>query len=313
MSSLSKPSESNKQSKKKIFRLKTKMRLFIRKSFRHRKRRGTSILYLILTALVIATLIGQAAAGRYENCFTCALTLVLFLIPNFVETRLKITLPQTLEAIIILFIFAAEILGEIRAFYLKLPWWDDMLHTMNGFLMGAVGFSMVDILNKNERFKFHLSPLFIAIVSFCFSMTIGVLWEFFEFFMDCTFATDMQKDTILQSIASVNLNADGLNAATRLNGIESVTVNGRSLMINGGAVDGGSYAMSLGGYLDIGLYDTMNDLLVNFIGAAAFSVIGYFYIKTRGKGKFIKRFIPRLRRGSAKTTETNALNSAEPI
>lgn len=238
-------------------------------------------------------LIVQAISGNYENCFTCALTLILFLIPNFVETKLKITLPQTLEIIIIVFIFAAQMLGELSAFYLKFSWWDDMLHTLNGFLMAAVGFSSVDILNKSDRFKFQLSPLFIAIVSFCFSMTIGVLWEFSEFSCDWLLHTDMQKDTILKTISSVNLTPNNQNVASCLQGIENVIVEGSKLTLNGQPIDGGMYSLNVGGYLDIGIFDTMNDLFVNFIGAVVFSILGYFYVKNRGKGSFIERFIPR--------------------
>ena len=274
--------------------IRQKLRTYKHENFKKKKNRVTSITYYILTFLVIAALVLQAIEGNYENCFTCALTLVLFLIPNFVETRLKITLPQTLEVIIILFIFAAEMLGEINAFYLKLSWWDTMLHTLNGFLMAAIGFSMVDILNKNDRFKFQLSPLFVAIVAFCFSMTIGVLWEFFEHFADIIVLTDMQKDTVVSAISSVDLNPAGKNVAYTISGIENVIVEGNNLMLNGQAVDGGQYPLNVGGYLDIGLMDTMKDMFVNFIGAVVFSVLGYFYVKTRGKGNFIKRFIPTM-------------------
>lgn len=259
---------------------------------------ATTIVYYVLTAVVIAALVRQAIIGNYENCFTCALTLVLFLIPNFIETRLKITLPQTLEVIIILFIFGAEILGEMNAFYIKFPWWDDMLHTMNGFLMAAVGFSMVDILNKNDRFRFNLSPLFIAVVSFCFSMTIGVLWEFFEFSADRLLMMDMQKDTVVNSVYSVLLNGSGANSAVKISGIEEILLQGQNLTVNGATV-GGEYSAGIGGFLDIGLYDTMNDLFVNFIGAVVFAVFGFFYVKNRGKGHtFIERFIPRRLRSS---------------
>ena len=274
--------------------IRQKLRTYKHENFKKKKNRVTSITYYILTFLVIAALVLQAIEGNYENCFTCALTLVLFLIPNFVETRLKITLPQTLEVIIILFIFAAEMLGEINAFYLKLSWWDTMLHTLNGFLMAAIGFSMVDILNKNDRFKFQLSPLFVAIVAFCFSMTIGVLWEFFEHFADIITLTDMQKDTVVSAISSVDLNPAGKNVAYNISGIENVIVEGNNLMLNGQIVEGGQYPLNVGGYLDIGLMDTMKDMFVNFIGAVVFSVLGYFYVKTRGKGNFIKRFIPTM-------------------
>ena len=257
-------------------------------------RRAMSILYIILTCIVLGVLVGQFFSQNYENCFTCILTLILFLIPSFVDRKLKITLPHTLEVIIVLFIFCAEILGEIRAFYLKISWWDTMLHTMNGFLMAAVGVSMVDIFNQSERFKFELSPFFVALVAFCFSMTIGVLWEFFEFTMDAFTLTDMQKDTILNTIATVNLNPNGENNPVVIRGIEDVLVIGKNMTINGSPES--SYAFGLGGYLDIGIYDTMKDLIVNFIGATAFSVIGFFYIKSRGKGTFAQRFIPRIQR-----------------
>lgn len=208
------------------------------------------------------------------------MALCLFLIPSFLERKLKIELPTALEVIIFLFIFAAEILGEINAFYIRFPFWDTMLHTINGFLCAAVGFAMVDILNQNPKIKFTLSPLYLAVAAFCFSMTVGVLWEFFEFSADCFVHTDMQKDTILSSISSVMLDPDGGNKAMTLSGITDVTVNGHDL--------------GLGGYLDIGLFDTMKDLLVNFIGAVVFSVIGYFYVKRRGKGKLASQFIPTL-------------------
>ncbi len=261
-------------------------------------RRSMSILYIVLTCIVIAVLVGQFFTGNYENCFTCILTLILFLIPSFVDRTLKITLPHTLEVIIVLFIFCAEILGEIRAFYLKIPWWDTMLHAMNGFLMAAVGVSMVDIFNRSELFKFELSPFFVALVAFCFSMTIGVLWEFFEFSMDVLTLTDMQKDTVVNTIATVDLNAAKQNVPIVIRGIEDVMVTGGQMTVNGAPME--SYTFGLGGYLDIGIFDTMKDLIVNFVGAVTFSVIGFFYIKNRGKGNFARRFIPQLKHGADK-------------
>jgi xanthine/uracil permease len=117
----------------------------------------------------------------YDSVFLCILTLFLFTLPSFVEKQLKIDVPNTLEVIIILFIFSAEILGEIREYYLIFPFWDSILHTINGFLCAAIGIAMIDILNRSDRFSFKMSPLFVALVAFCFSMTVGVVWEFFEF------------------------------------------------------------------------------------------------------------------------------------
>ena len=167
---------------------------------------GTLVIYLILRGLVIFTLVMQLIHGNYENVFLCILTLILFHVPDILQRSLSIHLPDMLEIIVLFFIFAAEILGEIRAFYIYIPIWDSLLHTTTGFLAAAVGFSMVDLLNRSERFSVQMSPVYMALVAFCFSMTIGVLWEFFEFSADLFLRTDMQKDTILTSISSVLLN-----------------------------------------------------------------------------------------------------------
>ncbi len=206
--------------------------------------------------------------------------------PTIIERQLKVDFPDTLEIVIMLFIFAAEILGEIRSYYLTFPYWDTMLHTLNGFLCAAIGFSLVDFFNRNERFSLKLSPVFMAIVAFCFSMTVGVLWEFFEYAMDQFFLLDMQKDTLIQRLSSVMLDPSASNTPVILQHITDVIV----------VADGQEIPLGLGGYLDIGLNDTMADLFVNFIGAVVFSVIGYFYVKGRGKGRFASRFIPKILR-----------------
>jgi hypothetical protein len=97
-------------------------------------------------------------------------------------------------------------LGEINAFYVKIPVWDTILHTTNGFLMAAIGFALIDLFNRSDRFSIKMSPYFVAFFAFCFSMTVGVLWEFFEFSMDWFFRLDMQKDWIVPAINSVKLN-----------------------------------------------------------------------------------------------------------
>ena len=244
-----------------------------------REHRSSFIVYFTLRALVIATMILQILNRNYENVFLCALTLILLIMPSLMQITFRVELPTTLEIIILIFIFAAEILGEIREFYLIFPFWDTALHTLNGFLAAAIGFSLVDLLNRSERTVFNLSPLFTAIVAFCFSMTIGVVWEFFEFGMDQLAGFDMQKDTVIHEIRSVTLDPAGHNVPYEISGITETVVNGQEL--------------GLGGYLDIGLIDTMQDLIVNFIGAFVFSVIGFFYVKNRGKGKLAGRFIPR--------------------
>ncbi|WP_294473036.1 hypothetical protein [uncultured Intestinimonas sp.] len=246
---------------------------------------AVAALYVALRLAVLAVLVAQFLNGNFENVFLCLLTLVLFLVPSFIERKIHVDLPDTLEVIILLFIFAAEILGEIQAYYIMFPYWDTMLHTLNGFLCAAIGFALVDILNRSERFSITLSPLFLAITAFCFSMTIGVLWEFFECLMDQLFWLDMQKDTVVHAISSVKLDPTGGNTPTGLGDITDVIVV---------TADGEQVALGLGGYLDIGLLDTMKDLFVNFAGAVVFSVIGYFYVKSRGRGRFASRFIPKV-------------------
>lgn len=245
---------------------------------RHRTRRRLTIRG-VLSFFIVLTFVRAAFMHRYENMFVCVLSLALFCVPMLIERSLDIDIPPLMEAIIYCFIFAAEILGEINSFYTIIPGWDTMLHTINGFLVAAVGFALVDLFNRSERFTFKLSPLFLAIVAFCFSMTVGVLWEFFEFGADQMLGTDMQKDFIVRTVNSVSLNPDGLNTVVHVP-IESLVVNGEDWM------------QFPGGYLDIGLIDTMKDLQVNFIGAVAFSIIGYFYVKTRGKGKLAASLIP---------------------
>lgn len=248
------------------------------------KKPVVSAVYIALRAAVILVMIAQFFNRNFENVFLCALTLILFILPTVLERKLEVDLPDTLEIIILLFIFAAEVLGEISAYYTTYPYWDTVLHTLNGFLCAAVGFCLVDLFDRSERFSLTLSPVFMAIVAFCFSMTIGVLWEFFECSMDRIFLFDMQKDTVVTAISSVMLDPAGGNHAVVIKNISDVIV----------IADGKEIPLGVGGYLDVGLYDTMEDLFVNFIGAAVFSVIGYFYVKGRGQGKFARRFIPKI-------------------
>ena len=245
----------------------------------------TLTVYLVLRGLIILIMVRAVLRGNYESVFLCALSLALLILPSILQKRLYITLPSTLEIVILLFIFAAEILGELASFYVRVPNWDTMLHTVNGFLCAAVGFALVDMINRNERFSLKLSPVYLAIVAFCFSMTVGVLWEFFECAADRFIGLDMQKDTVLSAIGSVALDPTMSNKVVRVKDIADV------IIVHS---DGSQQTLGLGGYLDVGLFDTMKDLFVNFIGAVVFSVIGYFYVKQEGKSKFASRFIPRV-------------------
>ena len=257
-----------------------------------REHKSSFVAFLILRMLVIVVLVRQIFLKNYEGAFFCLLTMLLLYVPSWIQVKLRIELPPVLEIIILCFIFAAEILGEVNAFYVRISGWDTMLHTLNGFLAAGVGFSLVMLLNDDRRLTFNLSPFFLALTAFCFSMTIGVLWEFFEFGMDFFFHTDMQKDTIIHSIYTVELDPTLSNKVVAIKGIEDVVINGQSL--------------GLGGYLDIGIIDTMKDLFVNFIGATVFSVSGFFYAASKGRRqKAAESFVP-----SKKTQEQDYLHQA---
>ncbi len=234
-------------------------------------------IYLILQSLIILTAIRSFFREEYNSILICILTTILLLLPAYFEKTLKIKFPTTLTVIILLFIFAAEILGEINAYYIKFHNWDTILHTINGFLCAAIGIGIIDLLNTSKKTSLKLSPAYVAVAAFCFSMTVGVLWEFFEYGVDLILGTDMQKDTIIHTIRSVELNPYGENTPIVIGDITDVSINGKMLPISG--------------YLDIGLHDTMFDMFVNFIGAVIFSIIGYFYVKAKGKNKFAKEFI----------------------
>lgn len=259
--------------------------LFCRRHAESLNSRGkvAKTIYVALRVLTVVSAVEMLVQGEIINFLMCVLTLLLFTLPDFIRRRFSVHLPTTLETIIYCFIFAAEILGEINNFFGRIPGWDTMLHTLNGFLCAAIGFSLVDLLNRQSQ-KNHLSPAYLAFMAFCFSMTVSVVWEFIEFFADHVFAADMQKDTLVRTVRSIFINPAGANVPILLRDIQETVI------LYG---DGESFVIQ-GGYLDIGLIDTMKDLLVNFIGAVVFCLFGYSYVKNRdtGHGHFAEKFIP---------------------
>ncbi len=239
---------------------------YLRNSYRKNKK--TFVFYTVLRILVLLTLIRCIFTGNYQSAMLCILSLLLFLVPAFLQDKMSLTIPPTFQAIIFGFIFAAEILGEVNHYYVKIHAWDTMLHTMNGFLCAAVGFSLIYLLNKGSE-NVSLSPFYLTLVAFCFSMTVGVVWEFFEFSMDQFFLLDMQKDFVVQEFGSVALDPANIGTPIKVSEITDTVIHTAS---------GEAYTIE-GGYLDIGILDTMKDLLVNLLGAVAFSIIGYSTLK----------------------------------
>lgn len=282
--------EKKKNVKNEKLTLKQKFKNFF--NFKDATKKDIAV-YLTLRTLVIIIMIRQIFLGEWNNVFLCILTLILFLIPTFIEKKVNIEFPDALQIIVLLFIFSAEILGEINEYYLTIKHWDTILHTINGFLCAAIGFSLIDILNQKEFIYVTLSPVFVALVAFSFSMTIGVCWEFFEYGVDTFLKKDMQKDHIISSFSTVNLDPEGKNRPVVVKDITSTTIHTKDK--NGVTED----IEIEGGYLDLGINDTMEDLLVNFIGAVGFSIIGLLYIKDRDKYKFAQNFIPVMKKNKS--------------
>ena len=240
----------------------------------------TLFFYILLRVLIVVCMIRELFHGNIQNVMLCILSLFLLLLPNFVEKTFKVDLPSTLEIIIFLFIFSAEILGEINNFYGHIPGWDTILHTLNGFLCASIGFSLVYLLNENSD-SVKLSPIFVVLVSFCFSMTVGVAWEFFEYGMDNIFNLDMQKDKYVYKIQTVTLDPKNDNNIVTINGIDHTIL-----------YDSNNNKLAeLDGYLDIGIHYIMKDLLVNFIGSIISSIFGYLYIIDHEKHQLAGKFI----------------------
>lgn len=222
-----------------------------------------NIFYYSMTAIVGISLIISCLRMNIEHVFLCILTLILFMLPHVLNRWLKLYIPPVMEIVIVAFIVCGIVLGEVENFFVRFPYWDTILHTVNGVVCAALSLSLVVILNKQDKLLFRLSPVFLMIVAVSFSMLIGVLWEFFEFGVDRILKKDMQKDTWVSEISTVSLDTGSDNEIVTISPIEKVTVNDGDVVLDG--------------YLDIGLYDTMEDLFVTFVGAISFNLFASIY------------------------------------
>jgi len=168
-------------------------------------------LILFIAFRAIAALAGALAVfnGDWSNFALCVLTLLVLFLPTIIERRLSIDFPNEFEIITVIFIFSAIYLGEVHAFYVKIWWWDIFLHTLSGLIVGAIGFSLVYILNRHSSVAINLSPVFVSIFSFCFALAIGALWEIYEFAMDSLFGMNMQKSGLVDTMWDLIFDALG--------------------------------------------------------------------------------------------------------
>lgn len=142
------------------------------------------VLTLVLQMVVAAGFVVFTLRGEWEQAFFSAVTLVLTLLPAFVSRRYRVHIPPEFQLITVLFVFLAEYLGTVRGLFDRFWWWDMVLHASSGFLLGIVGFIVLFLLNRTDRLPRGMRPVFLCFFGFTFSVTIGVLWEIYEFTVD---------------------------------------------------------------------------------------------------------------------------------
>ncbi len=223
----------------------------------YRKNKTSMIITNVIRILLIALFIRACITVDHTNTLIIILTFILTYYPSILNKRFGVYLPNRLEIVITLFIFAAQVLGEMNGFYDKISWWDTMLHTISGIVLGLVGFLFVYLLNEKGDKNVNLSPIFVVIVAFCFALTIGVFWEFFEYGADRILGYNMQK--------------------FRLPGQD-------------------------------GLVDTMNDLIVDTVGAIIACIFGWKYMKKKKDPLFNDYFDEWFESERIKNTELKAEN-----
>ena len=251
-----------------------------------RKREG--FFYGILAAAVAVIGIRQILAGDVGHSVLCGVSLVLIFLPLLLQKYMKIYMPGPLAALLALSVFASAVLGEVEQYYLVYPHWDTVLHGVDGFVTAALGFALMDVMNHNPAFHFVPFPKWVGLWTFCFSMTVGLIWEFVEFLCDWFLKTDMQKDILRQKLSTIWFTGD-TGTTTQMIDIQQTVITGYQ---NGKLTD---WTIS-GGFLDIGLLDTMQDLLACGVGALIFVVLLSGYLKTRRITPGQKNWIPKMRK-----------------
>ncbi|MFA9397281.1 MAG: hypothetical protein ACERKV_03330 [Clostridiaceae bacterium] len=170
--------------------------------FKNKAKLEDGLAYLFRLLFLIAAVL-SFGKGNYLNFFTAVFSLFITYLPDIIAKKNKIKLPPSFQIIILIFIFSAQYLGELRNYYIIFPWWDTMLHTLSGIILGFTGFLLVYILNKDEGVNLNMTPIFVAIFSFTFAVAVGALWEIFEFFMDSTFGLNMQKSGLIDTMGDL--------------------------------------------------------------------------------------------------------------
>lgn len=172
-----------------------------------------SILYAALRIVTAPTTLENETEGiRLKSDYVliliqCLLGITVMSLPGLLERKWRIVLPNTIVILYFVFLYCAIFLGEVFSFYYRIPHWDAMLHAFSGAMLGALGFILVDFLNRDLHVKVSLSPFFLALFAFSFAVMIGVLWEIYEFSFDALLALNMQKHSTASGIPLVGTSA----------------------------------------------------------------------------------------------------------
>ena len=167
----------------------------------------TIIVMLKLSLLVGAIL--SFAGHRYDAAVITLLIFMITFLPILLGKRFKVKIPVEFEVLAVIFIYASLFLGEVHGYYVRFWWWDLVLHTSSGFLLGILGFLLVDVLNENEYIELDLEPHFVAFFAFLFAIGFGTFWEIFEFMIDNIFDTNMQKSGLQDTMWDLIVNCIG--------------------------------------------------------------------------------------------------------
>lgn len=234
--------------------------------------KSSDIIYVLLFLLTLISSIISLVNKDYRNSIIAIITVIIISIPYLLERKRKLKFSHIFKILIYLFIFSNSILGEVYHFYIDYKYWDFILHMAGGFIFTSIGLSLIC--------KYKINFLIVLILTLSFSMTVSLTWEFVEYTSDKIFYTDTQKDTLIKDIASVSIDNVKNYKEEKVLEIEETILYGKNKKV---------LKVIKGGYLDIGLSDTMSDFFANFLGVFIFWVINYLSIY--GKKRFVNIFL----------------------
>lgn len=164
------------------------------------------LIFRIITTPNTAILNDRVKIDYVLMLLQCLLGIFAMGLPSIISKRFKLEIPNTVFYFYLIFLWAAIFLGEVQNFYYKFKYWDSILHTLSGGMIGFIGFSIVDILN-NENENVNLNPFFVAFFAFCFALALGTIWEIYEFLCDGFLKTNMQKYALESGIKLIGRDA----------------------------------------------------------------------------------------------------------